>query len=153
MKEIELTQGKIALVDDEDFEYLNQFKWHAIKSRNTFYGCRLRNLRMHREIMKVKNTNVIIDHIDGNGLNNQKYNLRICSVGENNKNRHTVNNFSGYLGVSRVTSKCERWQANIRVNGKTLYLGSFKDKKDAAKAYNENAIKFHKEFARINIIE
>ena len=153
MKEIKLTQGKIALVDDDDFEYLNQFKWHAMKIRNMFYAGRGHSgTRMHREIMNVKKTDVIVDHKDGNGLNNQKDNLRPCSVGENNKNRHTVNNLSGYLGVSRVTSKCESWQAAIRVNGKNIYLGSFKDKKDAAKAYNEAAIKFHGEFARINII-
>jgi hypothetical protein len=156
MKEIKLTQDKIALVDDDDFEYINQFKWYAGKYPNTFYA--QRNLgkvkiRMHREIMKTQlenNIGKIIDHIDGNGLNNQKNNLRICTRAENGRNRHTINNSSGYLGVSKSGKK---WKPTIKVNKKTIYLGYFKDKKDAAKAYNEAAIKYHGEFARPNIID
>ena len=142
MKEIKLTQDKIALVDDEDFEYLNQFKWYAVNYKNNFYSCRtLRQskIKMHREIMKTQlenNIGKIIDHIDGNGLNNQKYNLRTCTNAENCRNRHSVNNSSGYLGVSKRSKK---WKAQISVNKKVICLGTFEDKKDAAKAYNEAA--------------
>jgi len=159
MKEIKLTQDKIALVDDDDFEYLNQFKWCANKLRNTFYAIRTlkkTKISMHREIMKTQlenNIGKIIDHIDGYGLNNQKYNLRTCTSAENSRNRHFVNNSSGYLGVFKIKSKKEKWKAQIVVNKKSIYLGIFKDKKDAAKAYNEAAIKYHGEFARPNIID
>ena len=158
MKEIKLTQDKIALVDDEDFEYLNQFKWYAGKSINTFYACRRlgkTEIRMHREIMKTQlenNIGKLIDHKDGNGLNNQKNNLRTCTISENNKNRHTINNSSGYLGVS-LSKRRKKWLAQIKNNKKVIYLGYFKDKKDAAKAYNEAAIKYHGEFASPNIID
>ena len=157
MKEIKLTQDKIALVDDDDFEYLNQFKWCANKLRHTFYAFRTlekKKISMHREIMKTQlenNIGKIIDHIDGNGLNNQKYNLRTCTIAENSRNRHFVNNSSGYLGVSILKSR-KKWYAQIKGNKKNIFLGSFKDKKDAAKAYNEAAIKYHGEFARLNII-
>jgi hypothetical protein len=159
MKEIKLTQDKIALVDDEDFEHLNQFKWCAIKRKNNFYSCRTlgkSKILMHREIMKTQlenNIGKIIDHKDGNGLNNQKYNLRTCTNAENSRNRHSVNNSSGYLGVTRKNRMTERWEVSIKVNKKKIYLGIFKDKKDAAKAYNEAAIKYHGEFARPNIID
>ena len=156
MKEIKLSQDKIALVDDDDFEYINQFKWYAEKSTNTFYAGRKggkTTIRMHREIMKTQLENNIgkfIDHKDGNGLNNQKYNLRTCTQAENGRNRHCVNNSSGYLGVCK---KGKKWYAQIKVNKKNIYLGIFKDKKDAAKAYNEAAIKYNGEFARPNIID
>jgi GTP:adenosylcobinamide-phosphate guanylyltransferase len=158
MKEIKLTQDKIALVDDEDFEYLNQFKWCVSKSGHSFYAQTIRKvkIRMHREIMKTQlenNIGKIIDHIDGNGLNNQKYNLRTCTRAENGRNRHSVNNSSGYLGVFKIKSKKEKWKVQIVVNKKSIYIGTFKDKKDAAKAYNEAAIKYHGEFARPNIID
>ena len=84
MKEIILTQGQVALVDDEDFEYLNQWKWCAIKSRKTYYTTRTiyipckMTVIMHRIIMNTP-LDMTVDHIDHNGLNNQKYNLRICT--------------------------------------------------------------------------
>ena len=86
MKEIQLTQGKVALVDDEDFEYLKQFKWHVINNNGKFYvrkqfllsNGKVSKVLMHRFIMK-PNKDMVIDHLDGNPLNNQKTNLRICT--------------------------------------------------------------------------
>lgn len=93
MKEIKLTQGKVVLVDDEDYEYLNQFKWYALKNHRTYYAQRViqnnyikRTLKMHRVIMDTP-CGLEVDHIDGDGLNNQKCNLRNCTFAENRKNR------------------------------------------------------------------
>ena len=109
MKEIQLTQGKVALVDDEDYEYLNQWKWYA----NEWKGGKLyavRNVRknkqyigyesMHRLLSSNKDKKLVTDHINGNTLDNRKSNLRICTISENTKNRQIQkNNKSGFKGV------------------------------------------------------
>jgi len=151
MKKIQLTQGRVALVDDEDYEWLSQWKW--------FYdnGYALRNnwkpthtiIYMHREIMntpKSKRT----DHKDTNGLNNQKSNLRICTQSENLMYRgKQKNNTSGYKGVTFDNAK-QKWMAQIKVNRKKIYLGRYKKAIDAAHAYDDAAQKYHGEFARLN---
>ena len=160
MKEIQLTQGKVALVDDEDFEYLNQWKWFANNMKGNFYAvraitvskCKQKSISMHRLIMKPEKENVI-DHLDGNSLNNQKNNLRICTHAENMRNSKIYsNNTSGFKGVywHKQTAK---WMAYIRINNKQLHLGLFIDPKEAARAYNAAAIKHHGEFANLNKIE
>src|SRR6188768_2332166 len=105
MKEIPLTQGKSVMVDDEDFEFLNQWKWYASKSNNTFYAHRRvgkhgRFVYMHRLILGIDNISpeLFPDHMDRNGLNNQRYNLRIATRSDNNSNRICTGE-SGYLGV------------------------------------------------------
>lgn len=152
MKRIQLTQGKVALVDDEDFEELNKYKWCVRKYRKTFYVCRSDGkicnkrvfLRMHRVIINTSEE-MQIDHIDGDGMNNQKYNLRICTASQNCMNRKKrVDNTSGYKGVSKSG---ERWRAIIWVNRKQIHLGYFINKLDAYKEYCEAAEKYHKEFA------
>ena len=160
MKEIQLTQGKIALVDDENYEYLNQWKWYARKSRNNNYyagryfyikkGFRI-YISMHTDILN-PNKQFIIDHINNNGLDNRKINLRICTNAENMKNRPLYkNNSSGFKGVN-WSIKSKKWYAYIR-NNKIMYnLGCYINVKDAAKAYNNAAIKFHGEFANLNKI-
>ena len=161
MKEIQLSKfgknkGKyVALVDDEDFEYLNQFKWSANKIGNTFYAVRRigidcnRNMRyIHGTIMNGKG----IDHIDGNGLNNQRNNLRFCNQSQNGGNsRKRGNCTSTYRGVS-FYKKTKKWQANITINGKLIHLGYFVSEFAAAKAYNAKAIEFFCEFANLNMI-
>ena len=159
MKEIQLTQGKVALVDDEDFEYLNQWKWYANNMKGNFYAtkaitvskCKQKIISMHRLIMKPEK-GYVIDHIDGNSLNNQKNNLRICTHAENMRNSKIYsNNTSGFKGVywHKQTAK---WMAYISYNNKITHLGLFINPKDAARAYNEAAIKFHVEFAKLNEI-
>lgn len=162
MKLIPLTQGKLAQVDDEDYDYLMQWKWFANKVGNTFYAKRntptiesKRNtIIMHRLILKSEN-DMLIDHIDGDGLNNVKSNLRVCTKSENNRNRKSVKgSTSKYLGVHFYTSKTNytAWIAKIRHN-KILYrLGYFKSENDAALAYNKKAQELHGEFANLNII-
>lgn len=159
MKEIQLTQGKVALVDNEDYEWLNQWKWYAKKSNNNFYACRkdpMKEIIMHKLIIKGK----MIDHRDGNSLNNQKHNLRLCTYSENGANRKVQKNKSfgvKYLGVYAMSMKRNNkiylyFQAALTYKGKRIYIGIFKDETEAAKAYDKAALKYHGEFANLNII-
>lgn len=163
MKEIKLTKGQIAFVDDEYFEYLNQWKWFAVKSRDTYYANRrikdsdgnIKAAIMHRIIMCAKN-DTQVDHRDSNGLNNQKSNLRLCSNGQNQMNRGGWRK-SKYKGVTIKNSyyKDRHYiyiRARINVGNKQFHLGNFKTEPEAAEAYNEAALKYHGDFARLNVI-
>jgi hypothetical protein len=155
MKEIQLTQGKVALVDDEDFELLNQYKWCAAKNKNTYYAeSKINNInvKMHRLIMKTEKGNVV-DHKDHNGLNNQKCNVRNCTNAQNSKNRTKSKSQSSskYIGVI-YRGDVSSWQASIRVNYVLINLGFFKTQNEAAEAYNKAAIKYFGEFANLNTI-
>lgn len=156
MKQIPLTQGKFAQVDDEDFDFLNQWKWHAQKCRNDkFYAARTeRKILMHRVIMKTPE-GLDVDHIDNNGLNCQKSNLRNCTKRQNTIHSISVG-ISKYKGVKRSsyipkksTTK-RRWETSIKVDGKYIFLGHFENELDAAKVYNQAAEKYHGEFAVLN---
>jgi hypothetical protein len=161
MKEIQLTQGKVALVDDEDFEYLNQFKWYANEwKRGKLYA--VRNVRknkkyigyesMHRLLTKNNDKKLVTDHINGNTLDNRKSNLRICTISENSKNRKiSINNKSGFKGVKYI-EKLNKYRAEIYNNKKCYSLGYYIDPIDAARAYNNAAQKYHGEFAQLNVI-
>ena len=160
MKEIKLTQGKITLVDDEDYEYLNQFKWYVFKKGHTYYVARQKSINgvtktilMHRLIINTPN-NMMTDHIDHNGLNNQKYNLRICTNGQNLMNRNPYG-ASKYLGVYflKLVKKTREYiyiHAGITVNKKTIHLGRFKTEEAAARAYDKAAKQYHGDFANLN---
>jgi len=153
MKEIKLTQGMIALVDDEDFDYLNQWRWYVHKERYSYYALRSvknsnkKTIAMHRIIMGTPD-NMHTDHKDKNGLNNQKDNLRYCTNGQNQMNRKSSGKIN-YLGVNCVG---KHFQSRISTERKRIYLGTFKTEKEAALAYNKAAIKYHGEFASLNII-
>jgi uncharacterized Rmd1/YagE family protein len=158
MKGIKLTQGQFAIVDEEDYYYLNEFKWYFYRRRNQVYAktCVTINkkrvhLLMHRLIMDASKK--CVDHINGNGLDNRKSNLRLCERHENALNRViNYNNVSGYKGVSwfKVVKK---WRAQIQYKKVVYHLGCFEKRIDAAKAYNEAAIKYHGEFANLNKID
>jgi len=159
MREIKLTQGKVALVDDEDYEELSRYKWFAQKGGRSFYAGRKlpRNCGkqpaelMHRQIMNCPH-DMEIDHINGTGLDNRKINLRICTRAQNRRNlKKYKNNTSGYKGVNWKESE-QNWQSRINVNKKEKYLGSFNSKEAAAKAYNVAAKELFGEFARLNIL-
>ena len=157
MKEIQLTQGYVTQVDDADYEWLNQWKWSLNKSRNTVYavrwsGVKGRHEKMHRLILGLTDPIIKVDHIDGNGLNNQRHNIRACTEHENRKNRSSyVGSKSKYKGVS-LNHPNPNWRATITIDGRMRHLGYFPKEEDAALAYNEAAIKHHGEFARLNTI-
>jgi len=155
MKQIPLTQGKVALVDDDDFEVLSGYKWYcgnegyAMRTAGTLKRGQ-RTIRMARFITDAPSDKQV-DHIDGDRLNNQKCNLRLCSNLENcrNQRKPRIVTSSVFKGVHRHSgNKC--WQAAIRHGGKQIYLGVFTDEEQAARAYDEAAKKYHGEFALLN---
>lgn len=154
-KEIPLTQGRVALVDAEDYAYLNQRKWYAWKDKTgRFYAVRKVGkhitLRMHREIMKTPK-GMETDHINGDGLDNRQNNLRICTHSQNGMNSKTQsNNTSGYKGVYYY-KQTRRWMACITVRSKQKHLGYFMSNEKAALAYDKASLKYFGEFARPNI--
>ena len=162
MKLIPLTQGQFAMVDDEDYDRVNQFKWFAQKCRSTFYAGR-KTPRvngkqtyqlMHVFIMGDNPLKLDIDHMNGDGLNNQKHMLRFCTHQENSMNqKKPIRKCSSiYKGVCwyKATSK---WMAYIQINRRLKHLGYFNSEIEAAMAYNMAAIKHYAEFAFINIIK
>jgi hypothetical protein len=162
MKEIKLSQnGKkyglyVALVDDEDYEYLNQWKWFVYPEGKTFYAMRniyinnkCKQLRMHRIILNVS-IGEIIDHKDHNGLNNQRNNIRVCTFTENTINTIKAKSKSQYWGV-RI-KKNNKYLSRIKSNYKVFNLGTYETEKEAALAYNRAAKIHHGEFAKQNIV-
>lgn len=152
MKLISLTQRQYAQVDDEDFEKLNSFKWCAWWNPRAkcFVPVRIKNRRtiyLYRYLLNCPK-GMEVDHIDGNPLNNQKSNLRICTHSQNNynrgKNKTSSNKFKG------VREHGAGFMARLKYQGQTKYLGTFETPEDAARAYDEEAIKVFGEFARLN---
>lgn len=143
MREIPLTQGKVALVDDCDYEYLNQWKWCAHNHGYTFYAVRTSRksgkqdtILMHRIVGKRMGLDMSleVDHIKRNGLNNQRRNLRSATDSQQKQNQSIQkNNISGYRGVSWNKQTC-KWRAEIWYSKKHIFLGYFDDIKDAIKA-------------------
>lgn len=152
MKVIPLTQGKFAIVDDEDYEFVSRYKWHANKNGNVWYARRTdrgRTIMMHWLIMGGKN----VDHINGNGLDNRRENLRFATTTEQARNRPSQKgSTSRYKGVSWNSAQ-GKWVVKIGGSKPVSHLGYFKTEQDAARAYNEEAVKRFGEFARLNEIE
>jgi hypothetical protein len=152
MKEIPLSQGLIVLVDDEDYEWLKQWKWRRQKGHKTFYakrhiqGNKNAQILMHREILKKKlggelGQRLVTDHRNGNGLDNRRENLRLVTRSINHQNTPPYcNNTSGFKGITRNRKK---WMSRIVVNGYVIHIGTFESPRMAALAYNITA---HKHF-------
>lgn len=159
MRKIQLSQfsknkrNLFALVDDEDFKHLNQFKWSVFKSRNTFYASRnfqrKITLMMHRIILDCPK-GMEVDHINGDGLDNRRENLRIATRQQNSSNRKfNINNTSGYRGITQER-KTKKWSASIRKNGKRIHLGTFVTARHAALCHDLWAKDIYGEFAGLN---
>lgn len=155
MKEIQLTQGKVAIVDDEDYEWLNQWKWHfsnGYAQRNASIKNKQKRciIKMHRQIMNLlKKDGKQVDHINQETLDNRRKNLRLSNKSTNGMNRgKQSNNKSGFKGVSWSKPR-KMWIAQIRLDGKQVCLGVFSTPESAHAAYCDAAIKQHGEFANL----
>jgi len=159
MKEIVLSKGMTAIVDEDDFERLNQFKWYANYINRYLYA--RRNIRingkwascisMHREIMNPP-AGMVVDHINHNTLDNRKENLRICTIKQNCQNRRSrTKTKTNFKGVTFSDEK-GKFRSRINYNGKRVHLGYFDCKVEAARTYNQAATKFYGEYAKLNAI-
>ena len=145
MKEIALTKGYVALVDDEDFDTLSRLKWHAIKAKDTVYGVRRESsgkyLMMHRFVLRINGMDKdgVIDHRNRNGLDNRKENLRIGTHSQNchNQKMH-CDKMIPVKGVTWDKSR-QKYMTGIHVEGRQIFLGRFDALDDAAKAYQSAA--------------
>jgi hypothetical protein len=155
MKKIPLSQGKFALVDDDDFEWLNQWKWRLdLKS-----GYVVRNIRVEKKIPRIYMHRLILnppkglytDHINHNKLDNRRDNLRVCTTSQNGANRlkQTKKSLSRFKGVT-WHKRDSVWQSTIKHKGKNIFIGYFNDEITAAKKYNVVAKKIFGEYAYLN---
>ncbi len=158
MKYIPLTKGKYAIVDDDDYEYLMQWKWHVSQQGTAYYAARSRyspehtaTISMHRFLMEAPSSKQV-DHINHDGLDNQKKNLRLCSRNQNQQNRKsfTAGTTSKHKGVHLHRGK---WQVSIKKNGKGVCLGAYVEEDDAGRAYDKKARELFGEFACFNFPE
>ena len=158
-RRIRLEQPRYALVDAEDYDRLSKYKWVAKDAKHSFYairffkkeqGCRYRMVHMHHEIIKLKDGKVV-DHINQNGVDNRRTNLRLATHAQNrcNRKKYSKPATSKYKGVYRPTNS-KRWAATVCSNGKHKYLGQFDDEVEAAKAYDTAAKELQGEFASLN---
>lgn len=159
MKEIPLTQGYAALVDDEDFEELSKHKWcvslmragpKARRAAPRDKGGKQGTILMHRQIMNAP-FGMPVDHWDHDTLNNRKENLRVCTYSQNGANQRKTRGSSRFKGVTWNKSR-GKWQAQIEVAGHHKYLGLFLEEEKAAQAYNDEAAKRFLDFALLNEI-
>lgn len=153
MKQIALTKGKFALVDDEDFDRLSAHKWnshsggYAVRQEGNYYKGTRKIIYMHQEVMGQK----FIDHINHDKLDNQKKNLRVASKAQNTANIGLIStNTTGYRGVSKHRNS---FHAYIAINKKRINIGYFKTALEAAKARDVMAKKLYGEFAYLNLKE
>lgn len=160
MKEILLDKGKSTLVDDEDFERLNAFRWYAHFHHGNWYARRSaygqgkhKTLSMHRVILNAPK-GAEVDHENGNGLDNQRHNVRLVTGAQNQFNaKLRKDSKSGFKGVSLHRSngkRTGRWKAAIKCQGRSIQLGVFVNPEDAARAYDHKAMELRGKFARLN---
>lgn len=154
--ELQLSQGKSCWVDSADYALIQDYRWRTLSTKGKFYvigrkiGSHWRspNTLLHRFLTGATGA-VDVDHIDGNGLNNSRVNMRICSRSLNMCNRtFQLNSKSKIKGVSWSTRN-KGWQAHICLYGKREYLGTYKDKRQAQECYNKRAAILHGEFSKV----
>jgi hypothetical protein len=151
-RRIPLTQGQFALVDPEDYAELAQHKWCASRQSNTFYAVRSENgkqLRMHRVVLNAP-PGLVVDHINHDGRDNTKRNLRSCTKAQNACNQRPQQGCSSpYIGVGRLKGTT-KWYARIRDHGRQLWLGTFDDEIEAARARDAAAIALYGPYTHLN---
>lgn len=148
MRRMSLSQGQFAIIDDNLYDYLSQWKWcfgngyaRRQENRKTIY--------MHRVVLSTPN-NKVTDHINGNKLDNRRRNLRATYQYQNMQNsKLRSNNKSGYKGV-HFYKAYKKWDANIYIRGRRLFLGYFDSAEIAALSYNRAAIMYFGEYAKLN---
>lgn len=148
-------------VDDEDYYWLSQWNWCTAKIKNKVYVRRSKKkgvlksgvkyeVFLHRVVMKCTDSNLVVDHIDNNSLNNKKSNLRICTKAENNRNTSShKNSTSKYLGVTYDKTR-KKWNAQLMVNGKRVLTKRYTTEIEAAKAYDIAAAEHAGQYANLN---
>ncbi len=149
VRHIALTKGRFAIVDATDYATLSQFRWHATECRGRCYAATVidgKSVAMHRMLMSPPR-GMVVDHIDGNGLNNRRSNLRLCTPTQNRRNTRPRRKTSAFLGVSR---RGDKYLARIKYQGRCLYLGLFDTEVEAARARDEKARELFGEFAWLN---
>ena len=134
VKEIILKHGEVAIVDEDSYEMLSKYSWYSVKSRGALYAKSGKNTRMHRLILNISDSKLVVDHINGNGLDNRKQNLRVISSSENVKNRQRSSVGKRCPGVYKVYNK---WRAEVTVNYKNCYLGMHASEEEAINAINK----------------
>lgn len=156
---IPLTRGRMAVVDDRDADWLSKWKWCAYPHRRTWYAMRAERIEpgrggcarghlMHRCVLGLKHGDGrLVDHINGDGLDNRRANLRICTSANSSMNRGPHGR-RPYKGLRR--SKRGWWDARIGANGRSHWLGTFPTMREAAHAYDDAARQLHGEYARLN---
>ena len=148
MKEIPLINNKgIALVDDDIYDFLMQWKWYLDSDGYAMRGEKGKTIRMHRAIMNAP-AGMEVDHINHNKLDNRHANLRICTGQENKHNQIQPKGISQYRGITPTASG--KWQAQIKVNGEKIRLGTYATEREAALVRDQAARKYHGEFAILN---
>ncbi len=151
---IALSKGKFAIVDKADYEWLSQYKWCVSIAGTKMYACRRedgKTILMHRFIMNAPQ-DLVVDHIDGNGLNDRRNNLRLCTPTQNRYNCRVWTGTSKYKGVYR-DRKSGKWVANICYKRRCIYLGAYDSEAEAARAYDRKAVELFGEFAYLNFPE
>lgn len=148
-KVIQLTDGQTTLVSDHRFEYLSQWKWFTSCKNGARYAARTTDRKEMQVVIMGSAEGKLVDHIDGDGLNNQDENLRHATHAENSRNRRlNRNNTTGYKGVT--LEKGKYYRSRIRFNYKFINLGSFPTAIEAAQAYDTKALELFGRFARTN---
>ena len=151
MREVKLTQGKVAIVDHDDYDWLNQWKW-SLSGRYVHRKAGKRTIYLHRLICG-NPKGMVCDHINGDPLDNRRSNLRICHQKDNTRNsKLQKNNKTGFVGVSFLKSY-GKFESYIHVNHKKINLGYFDDPIVAAKTRDIASIKYFGEFGRLNFPE
>lgn len=151
-KQIPLSQGRFTLVDDSDYDWLNQWKWHyktcGYAARSVTVNGQSKKIYMHRQIMNAQ-TGQVVDHCNGDGLDNRRNNLRIVTVAQNVRNRRPVKNHNSYKGIYWHKGN-KKWHARIQFEGRRFELGYYHDADMAARAYDAASRRLHGRYGRCN---